>query len=137
MKAGTTRLKKAECPACGYIVRVSSRWLDASGAPLCPCNGEPMLDCREGIEDEARIPERTPNPIRDRYVLTDQDRTCWDCGVFHDVGALMHQSCANLDGRITWRYYCATGSGTCEPEHYPDYSGDVPPWSPPGNRVAA
>lgn len=37
-----TRLLKAECGACGYTVRVTAKWLDAAGAPLCPCNSEPM-----------------------------------------------------------------------------------------------
>lgn len=37
-----TRLKKTYCPACGYTVRVTAKWL-AVGAPLCPCNGEEMV----------------------------------------------------------------------------------------------
>jgi len=31
-----TRLLKAECGVCGYTVRVTRKWLDAAGAPLCP-----------------------------------------------------------------------------------------------------
>src|SRR3970282_413591 len=31
-----TRLLKAECGACGYTGRVTRKWLDAAGAPLCP-----------------------------------------------------------------------------------------------------
>lgn len=31
-----TRLLKAECTCCGYTVRVTRRWLDTGGAPLCP-----------------------------------------------------------------------------------------------------
>lgn len=38
-----SRLLKAECPTCGYTVRVTAKWLDGLGAPLCPCSGEPML----------------------------------------------------------------------------------------------
>ena len=34
-KKQTTRLKKCECPECGYTVRVTAKWLDM-GAPLCP-----------------------------------------------------------------------------------------------------
>lgn len=42
-----TRLIKAECGVCGYTVRVTRKWLDAAGAPLCPapsCNdhGKPL-----------------------------------------------------------------------------------------------
>ena len=31
-----TRLIKAECGVCGYTVRVTRKWLDLAGAPLCP-----------------------------------------------------------------------------------------------------
>lgn len=31
-----TRLVKAECACCGYTVRVTRKWLDQAGAPLCP-----------------------------------------------------------------------------------------------------
>lgn len=31
----STRLRKCECPECGYAVRVTQKWLDI-GAPLCP-----------------------------------------------------------------------------------------------------
>jgi len=41
-KKQTTRLKKVICQACDYTARVTSKWLDESGAPLCPCNHEPM-----------------------------------------------------------------------------------------------
>ncbi len=37
----STRLKKAECPTHGYVVRVTRKWLDDMGPPLCPC-GETM-----------------------------------------------------------------------------------------------
>ncbi len=38
----STRLKKVECKACGYIARVTDKWINDVGAPLCPCNGEGM-----------------------------------------------------------------------------------------------
>lgn len=41
-KKQTTRLNKAECRECGYTVRVTAKWLESIGAPLCPCNGEAM-----------------------------------------------------------------------------------------------
>jgi hypothetical protein len=48
----TTRLIKAECPKCGYNVRVTRKWLDEAGAPLCPCSSEPMkFDVPEELED--------------------------------------------------------------------------------------
>lgn len=41
-KKQSTRLIKCECENCGYIARVSNKWIDDIGAPLCPCNGEEM-----------------------------------------------------------------------------------------------
>lgn len=41
-KKQTTRLLKCECGNCGYTVRVASKWLEASGAPICPEDLEPM-----------------------------------------------------------------------------------------------
>ena len=34
-KVQSTRMLKACCPACGYTVRISSKWIDA-GLPICP-----------------------------------------------------------------------------------------------------
>lgn len=39
LKKQSTRLIKAECPECGYNVRVTRKWLDEVGAPLCPNDG--------------------------------------------------------------------------------------------------
>lgn len=36
-----SRLLKVSCGDCGYVARVSGKWL-ATGTPLCPCNHEPM-----------------------------------------------------------------------------------------------
>lgn len=41
-KKQTTRMIKCACPACGYTARTTRKWLEDAGAPLCPCNGEPM-----------------------------------------------------------------------------------------------
>ena len=41
-KKQTTRMVKCECKKCGYTARVSRKWLDDAGAPLCPCNSKPM-----------------------------------------------------------------------------------------------
>jgi hypothetical protein len=37
-----TALLKVACPHCGYIARVTAKWLDTIGAPICPCQNEPM-----------------------------------------------------------------------------------------------
>ena len=41
-KKQSTRLLKCECGECGYVARVTSKWIEEAGAPLCPCNQEPM-----------------------------------------------------------------------------------------------
>ena len=38
-----SRMRKVSCAACGYIARVTTKWLDSAGAPLCPCNSERMV----------------------------------------------------------------------------------------------
>lgn len=35
-KKGGTRLLKCECPGCGYIARVTNKWIDEVGPPVCP-----------------------------------------------------------------------------------------------------
>jgi len=37
-----TALLKVECASCGYVARVTAKWLDGVGAPICPCNRLPM-----------------------------------------------------------------------------------------------
>jgi hypothetical protein len=44
IKKQSTRLLKVECEACGYTVRVTRKWLDEAGSPLCPCNEKPMTE---------------------------------------------------------------------------------------------
>jgi hypothetical protein len=40
-----TRMLKVECAeGSGYIVRMTRKWLDEYGTPLCPCHQEPMLE---------------------------------------------------------------------------------------------
>lgn len=41
-KKQSTRLVKVQCMECGYIARVTMKWIEMLGAPLCPCNTEAM-----------------------------------------------------------------------------------------------
>ncbi len=41
-KGSGSRLRKVQCAACGYVARVTGKWLDSAGPPLCPCNQKPM-----------------------------------------------------------------------------------------------
>lgn len=42
LKTQTTRLLKVSCPFCGYVARVTSKWLDGAGAPICPTDDLPL-----------------------------------------------------------------------------------------------
>ena len=35
-KVQSTRLLKALCPDCGYVIRVTAKWVEV-GLPVCPC----------------------------------------------------------------------------------------------------
>lgn len=39
LKPQTTRQRKTECPECGYVARITRKWLDI-GVPTCPCGTE-------------------------------------------------------------------------------------------------
>jgi hypothetical protein len=39
-KKQTTRMIKTECGECGYVARLSQKWIDEVGAPHCPNHGE-------------------------------------------------------------------------------------------------
>lgn len=43
-KKQSTRMLKVECEETGYKVRLTRKWLDEYGAPLCPCHEERMLE---------------------------------------------------------------------------------------------
>lgn len=50
-KKQTTRLLKCECETCGYMARVTRKWVEDAGAPICPTDQEP-LRCDSVDEDE-------------------------------------------------------------------------------------
>jgi hypothetical protein len=41
-KPQTTRLLKAACLKCQYTVRVTAKWVNEAGAPICPTHVKPM-----------------------------------------------------------------------------------------------
>jgi hypothetical protein len=46
----TTRQRKCLCPACGYVARVTRKWLTAAGPPICPIDRIPMPETAEGTQ---------------------------------------------------------------------------------------
>lgn len=60
-KKQSTRLIKCACSKCGYTVRTTQKWIDASGAPYCPA-----LDCKSDFDEMHQmtidgIPEDSDN----------------------------------------------------------------------------
>jgi hypothetical protein len=41
-----TRMLKCDCSACGYTVRITRKWLDAAGPPICPTDKIQLKDNR-------------------------------------------------------------------------------------------
>jgi hypothetical protein len=41
-KKQTTRLARCECLTCGYLARVTRKWLSEAGPPICPTDLKPM-----------------------------------------------------------------------------------------------
>jgi len=54
-KKQKARLLKAECSGegCGYTVRITAKWVDDIGAPLCPKHGAMTIDRGEADKGEA------------------------------------------------------------------------------------
>lgn len=42
-KKKSTYLLKCECSSCGYVARVTAKWIEAAGEPICPQDQEPMI----------------------------------------------------------------------------------------------
>jgi hypothetical protein len=58
-----TRLLKVQCSTCGYVARVTKRWIDKAGAPVCPTDRAPMIvDSR--VPAAIVVPD-VPAPVAD------------------------------------------------------------------------
>lgn len=42
-KKKSTYLLKCECNECGYVARVTAKWIESAGEPICPTDQEPMV----------------------------------------------------------------------------------------------
>jgi hypothetical protein len=52
-KKQTTRLLKCECDSCGYAVRVTRKWVESAGTPVCPTDKVSMsCDVIDGEEED-------------------------------------------------------------------------------------
>ena len=92
-----------------------------------------LMEC---AEYDQPVEYRGASSIRDAFVVIDTDRDCHDCQRFHDVGAIMQMSSANVHGRIKAAYFCGFDDG-CDPLRHIDYTGDVPTWKPALRRMAS
>ncbi len=91
-KSGTApqaaRQLRCACEGCGYVARVSRKWLADLGPPLCPCNSAPM-ECPEWAETGSAYqgPRNTPDPLAEG---------AWE-SVGDDVEQARAEECAALD----------------------------------------
>jgi len=49
-----TRMLKCECSTCGYTVRITRKWLDLAGPPICPTDKIKLISTRPKDERYAR-----------------------------------------------------------------------------------
>lgn len=42
-KVAPTALRKVECLSCGYLARITRKWIEEIGYPICPCSMTPMV----------------------------------------------------------------------------------------------
>jgi hypothetical protein len=45
-KKQSTRQQRCQCPTCGYLARVTRKWLESAGAPICPTDKVVMMVTR-------------------------------------------------------------------------------------------
>jgi hypothetical protein len=63
-KKQSTRMLKAECPECGYTIRLSKRWV-AVGLPSCPTDGAALaLDGAHGANEGEGVHVLAPAAVR-------------------------------------------------------------------------
>jgi hypothetical protein len=62
-KQQSTRLLKAECPECGYTIRLSKKWADL-GLPTCPIDGAALTLTLDGGGEGEGIHVLTPAAVR-------------------------------------------------------------------------
>lgn len=121
------RLHKVECEGCGYVGRVTAKWLDRYGAPLCPCNGDPMRDCRplELLPREAlEVDDQGEGElVQATYVKLRCSAHCGFCGRFHEPGDVMVSARVRTgNGRAPWGRYCCD----CRADTQREIGGMVP-----------
>lgn len=56
-KKQPTRLLKAQCPECGYVVRVTSKWLQEVGLPYCGDLSHGRMVCEDFDAEDMDEPE--------------------------------------------------------------------------------
>ena len=76
----STRLLKCMCPICGYLARVTLKWIDEAGLPICPQCITSMVEA--GTDDVASMPlvsleQHVTYRVR-RIDAKPGDRNVWD-----------------------------------------------------------
>jgi hypothetical protein len=50
-KKQSTRMRKCQCPECGYTVRTTLKWIEARGIPWCPVDGVMIVEEKDDSDE--------------------------------------------------------------------------------------
>lgn len=120
-----TRLLKAECFDCGYVVRVTRTHVARIGTPLCPCNGAPMdsLEFQDWANAEAALDAAAAGgfrPIRSRWIeRVAVVHGCSHCRGDIEIGEPAHLDVYTVDGEFFNDYTCFRCHGSTRSQFEP------------------
>ena len=101
-----SRLLKVQCGYCAYTCRITRKWLDELGPPLCPCNSQPM-EMPPELEDAAAVAMPTYRVLREKEVQIRSIQFCADCREEYAHGEHMrYRVVATSEGELLRTYHC-------------------------------
>ena len=111
-----TRMLKCECGDCGYVARVSRRWLCETGPPICPCNRETMA-CPQWADIEGELwaefneeeaAATSVRPLSDKWIEALRSlQACNLCGIELAHGESARKRVYTVNGEFFSEYTCA------------------------------
>ncbi len=107
-----TRQMKAIC-SCGYMARISRKWLIELGAPLCPrpeCEAAvmalPEWDPIEQWQESGEAESISDHVINDKWVVSRTWHVCESCGADQQPGEHLRSRSYTVSGEFTSDYTC-------------------------------
>ncbi len=110
--ARKTRQMKAIC-GCGYMARISRKWLIELGAPICPrpeCDGKTMAlpewDPIEQWQDSGEAESISDHVVNDKWVVSRTWHVCAECNADQQPGEHLRSRSYTISGEFTSSYTC-------------------------------